>query len=197
MEASVKSGKKGASSPKKRTADKTNDDAGPAKKKRASPKSKKAKDDVEDEDAVEGAQEEPMTPVAKGRGRGKATKAGKDEDNAGLPITPPKTPKAKNSKAAKTINKSDSSDDGDALGGPSVKAPVYKKGGAASKRASTGKGGTVPISTSIETASPADRMLIKMKEDGKSWAEIRAAWVRTILAPYLGRDRLASPYLDS
>jgi hypothetical protein len=34
-----------------------------------------------------------------------------------------------------------------------------------------------PMPTSLETASPEDRMILRMKdEEGKSWAEIREAW---------------------
>lgn len=57
-----------------------------------------------------------------------------------------------------------------------MESKVTKKG-TLRKRAPADKiGKTVPISTSLATASDADKMLIKMKEEGKTWAEIREAW---------------------
>ncbi len=35
-----------------------------------------------------------------------------------------------------------------------------------------------PIPTSLELADEADRMLVKMKDDGVAWKEIREAWTR-------------------
>lgn len=51
------------------------------------------------------------------------------------------------------------------------------KRGTVRKRAPADKiGKTMPISTSLATASDADKMLIKMKKEGKTWVEIREAW---------------------
>ncbi len=35
-----------------------------------------------------------------------------------------------------------------------------------------------PIPANFEAADEADRMLVKMKDDGLGWAEIRAAWTK-------------------
>ena len=58
-----------------------------------------------------------------------------------------------------------------------TESPTVTKKGTPRKRAATGKTGkTIPISTSYETAIPADKMIVKFKEEGKSWNEIREKW---------------------
>ncbi|KAG6997677.1 hypothetical protein G7Y79_00038g074360 [Physcia stellaris] len=118
----------------------------------------------------------PATPAKKGRGRPKA------------PITPPKTPKAKASKASKVavkLNESEGGDGTDVAAESSsdaqqlalAESSAVTKKGTPRKRAATVKTGkTIPISSSYETAIPADKMIVKLKEEGKSWNEIRMKW---------------------
>ena len=168
--------------PKKRGA-KNDGDGGPPKKKRASPKSKKVKEEEnheEDGEAVEA--DVPETPVKKAAARGKGGKGkGKNNktDGSAEPITPPKTPKAKGSVKVgeDSTGAVMSDDDGNGAEASITEGPAITKKGAARKRASAGKiGNNVPISTSLETASAEDKMLFKLKEEGKSWAVIREAW---------------------
>ena len=171
-----------AATPKKRGA-KNDGDGGPPKKKRASPKSKKVKEEENHEDGEAVEADAPETPVQKTAARGKGGKGkGKNNktDGSAEPITPPKTPKVKGSvKVGDESTGAVMSDDDDGNGAEAsiTEGPAITKKGAARKRASAGKiGNTVPISTSLETASPEDKMLFKLKEEGKSWAVIRDAW---------------------
>ena len=167
--------------PKKRGAKNDDGAGGPPKKKRATPKSKKAKEDEnheEDGEAVEG--DAPETPVKKTAARGKGGKGKNNKTNGSAePITPPKTPKVKGLKVGNDVTGAVMSDDedGNEAEASITQGPAITKKGAARKRASAGKiGNNVPISTSLETASAEDKMLVKMKEEGKSWAVIRDAW---------------------
>ena len=167
--------------PKKRGA-KSDGDGGPPKKKRASPKAKKAKEDENhEEDGEAGEADPPETPVKKTAARGKGGKGKNNKTNGSAePITPPKTPKVKGSvKVGNDVTGAVMSDDdgNDKAEASITEGPAITKKGAARKRASAGKiGNTVPISTSLETASAEDKMLFKLKEEGKSWAVIRDAW---------------------
>lgn len=51
-----------------------------------------------------------------------------------------------------------------------------------------------PMPTSYETASPEDRMLLRMKDvEGKGWAEIREAW-ETMTGDKVGGSTLSGRY---
>lgn len=163
--------------------------AGPAKKGRGRGNAGKNKvkeevgsDSNEDADKDDKEVPVPVTPVKKGRGHAKATKNNGNEE----PITPPKTPKAKAPKTSKAVAKRNESEDGDetdaaaeisANAQESAASPTVTKQGTPRKRAATAKvGKLIPISTSYETAIPADKMIVKFKEEGKSWNEIRQKW---------------------
>lgn len=177
---------------KKRGAPKDEGGAGPAKKKRASAKSKKVNEAESTEitgDVVAGndtavgnvaSGAETVTPPAKkGRGPGKGKK-GKGKEAAVESATPPKTPKDK------APTKSDSNRDGE--------APATTKKGTTRKRAAAkeiSKG--IPISTSLETAIAADKMLVKLKEEGKSWNDIQSVW-KTMTGEDRGGSSLPTRY---
>ena len=151
---------------------------GPARGQAANNKIKEEAVSESNEGADEDNKEVPVpaTPAKKGRGRPKA------------PITPPKTPKAKASKVSKVavkLNESEGGDGTDVAAESSsdaqqlalAESSAVTKKGTPRKRAATVKTGkTIPISSSYETAIPADKMIVKLKEEGKSWNEIRMKW---------------------
>lgn len=152
-------------------------------------------DDEGGDDAKEGeVVATPATPK-KGRGRPKALKNKVNGDAAG-PITPPKTPKRKASKQAADKPDKSPEDDGDSDTVAGAKArTTTTKSGAPRKRAAAAKvGKQMPISTSFDLASDADKMLYNWKEDGKSWKEINEKWTE-LTGEEPGKSTLSNRYV--
>ncbi|KAL8684789.1 MAG: hypothetical protein Q9218_008135 [Villophora microphyllina] len=182
------------SSPKKRAASKAPKDESP-KKKRAPAKAKVTTEDKSGE-------EKGSSLVKKGR----ATKAGApspepkfksesedtitgaaDEDSASDVIPEPKTPK-KGGRTAKAKTPAEPKT-------PKTPKAAKEPKSVERKRAASGKvADKVPLPTAWANASDADKMLVKMKEEGKSWSEIRDTW-RTLTGQDTAGSTLPNRYL--
>lgn len=117
----------------------------------------------------ESATPEPVTPPINSEGDG--------GDAFPTPITPktprtPKTPKSGSKRSATNVE-----GENDVNITPTKKARAKKDDTTPRQRKASGKPmGSSKIATSVEELSVQDRLLLTMKDAGKSWSEIIAAW---------------------
>ncbi|KAL9581114.1 MAG: hypothetical protein Q9203_006025 [Teloschistes exilis] len=166
-------------SPKKRVAAKAADDESPKKKARAiKPKpitEVNPEDDQSKSPVKKGRAAKAKTPTTEPKVKSESectSSTAVDEDAVSDAVPEPKTPK-KGGRASKAKTPAEPKTPKTPKNTRAAKEPKS----AERKRATPGKvADKVPLPTTWATASGADKMLVKMKEEGKSWNEIRETW---------------------